>query len=50
VLAAALLAAALAAAPGVAPPLALPAPDGRTVTLAGLRGTPVLVVFYRGHW
>lgn len=33
-----------------APPLALSAPDGRKVTLEGLRGRPVLVVFYRGHW
>jgi cytochrome oxidase Cu insertion factor (SCO1/SenC/PrrC family) len=34
-----------------APDFALPAHDGRTVTLAELvaRG-PALVVFYRGHW
>lgn len=29
-----------------APVLRLPAPDGRTVDLAGLKGKPVVVFFY----
>jgi hypothetical protein len=39
------------------PAVGAPAPDfalldqtGRNVRLADLRGTPVLLVFYRGHW
>lgn len=33
-----------------APELALADQAGRTVRLADLRGAPVLLVFYRGHW
>lgn len=34
-----------------APDFGLPAPDGRTVTLAELVAHgPAIVVFYRGHW
>lgn len=39
------------------PAIGAPAPDfalldqsGKTVQLAALRGAPVLLVFYRGHW
>jgi peroxiredoxin len=39
------------------PKLGAPAPDfalldqnGATVRLSDLRGTPALLVFYRGHW
>jgi hypothetical protein len=39
------------------PPVGAPAPDftlsdqrGNSVRLADLRGAPVLLVFYRGHW
>ena len=39
------------------PTLGAPAPDfalvdqsGKTVRLSDLRGAPVLLVFYRGHW
>ncbi len=41
-----------APAPGTAAPdFALPALDGRTVSLADYRGRqPVLLVFYRGWW
>lgn len=42
---------------GNAPALGVPAPDfalldqhGETVRLSDLRGAPVLLVFYRGHW
>jgi hypothetical protein len=34
----------------VAPPLELPDLTGRTMSLDGLRGERVLVVFYRGYW
>ena len=33
-----------------APDFALPDQSGRIVRLADLRGAPVLLVFYRGHW
>jgi hypothetical protein len=33
-----------------APDFALVDQDGKTVRLADLRGAPVLLVFYRGHW
>lgn len=33
-----------------APPLELPDLNGRTMSLDGLRGERVLVVFYRGYW
>ena len=33
-----------------APDFTLKNHDGRGVTLSKLRGTPVLLVFYRGYW
>ena len=33
-----------------APDFALRDQDGRLRTLAGFRGSPLLLVFYRGHW
>ncbi len=33
-----------------APSFALPDQSGRTVRLEDFRGSPLLVVFYRGHW
>jgi hypothetical protein len=35
----------------LAPPFALPAADGRTISLASeLAHGPVVLVFYRGYW
>jgi len=42
--------AALAMRRAPAPDFALPNQAGKTVRLSGLRGAPVLLVFYRGHW
>jgi hypothetical protein len=43
--------------PASGPPIGAPAPDfalvdqtGRTVRLEDFRGSPLLLVFYRGHW
>jgi hypothetical protein len=43
--------------PATLPPLGRPAPDfklydqsGKAVALADFRGSPLLLVFYRGHW
>ena len=33
-----------------APDFALRDQDGKSRTLAGFRGSPLLLVFYRGHW
>ena len=34
----------------MAPDFRLAGMDGSQVTLAGLKGGPVLLIFYRGHW
>lgn len=34
----------------LAPDFVLPDESGKPVQLSALRGTPVLLVFYRGHW
>jgi cytochrome oxidase Cu insertion factor (SCO1/SenC/PrrC family) len=37
--------------PGQQPPdFTLPTHDGRTISLSGLRGKNVVLVFYRGYW
>ena len=54
---AAMLYGAMRVPPALGPPVGKPAPDfaqpdqtGQQVRLADLRGAPLLVVFYRGHW
>jgi len=54
---AAFLYAAMAVSGAGGPPVGQPAPDwslpdqsGRTVSLGDFRGSPLLLVFYRGHW
>jgi hypothetical protein len=37
--------------PGEQPPdFTLPTPDGRKISLTGLHGKNVVLVFYRGYW
>lgn len=40
----------VAAPPTIAPDFTLADQHGRPVTLSGLRGRNVVIVFYRGHW